>query len=193
MKVLVVYGTTEGHTRTIAERIGEWIDERGDNSYVADSANIWPGLDIAGFDAYILAGSLHVEKHQASLAHFVQANRDALQSKPSAFLSVSLTASQDDEESQAAARRCMKVFTDQTGWTPTESTPVAGALLYTEYDFLKRFLLKMISKKQGGPTDTSQDYVFTDWEKLKAFVSGFLDRSVAQSQEERMAPSLSGL
>lgn len=175
MKYLVGYGTTEGHTRVIAERIGSWLGEKGDQVEVIDTANLPEGLDVASSDAYILLGSLHAGKHQASLVHFVQENLAYLLRKPSAFISASLTAVVTDDKHMADARRCIDQFFEETGWTPTLSTPVAGALLYTKYNWLKKMLLLKISRAEGGDTDTSRDYEYTNWMELRIFVDSFVE------------------
>ena len=43
---------------------------------------------------------------------------------------------------------------------------VTGRLAYREYNFLVRFLIKRIAKKEGGPTDTSRDHELTDWDEV---------------------------
>jgi menaquinone-dependent protoporphyrinogen oxidase len=43
---------------------------------------------------------------------------------------------------------------------------VAGALRYTQYDFFKKFTLRMIAKRAGGSTDTSHDTEYTDWKQV---------------------------
>jgi menaquinone-dependent protoporphyrinogen oxidase len=53
--------------------------------------------------------------------------------------------------------------------------PVAGALVYSKYSFFTKLIMKTISRRAGGPTDTSRDYEFTDWVALDRFV---LDRVV---------------
>ena len=58
---------------------------------------------------------------------------------------------------------------------------IAGALKYTEYDFFKRLIMKMISKREGRSTDTSRDYEYTDWNAVTKFVTDFADK-VVQSQ-----------
>jgi len=47
---------------------------------------------------------------------------------------------------------------------------VAGALSYTKYNFLVRFVMKRIAKAQGASTDTSRDHELTDWEALDHIV-----------------------
>jgi hypothetical protein len=47
---------------------------------------------------------------------------------------------------------------------------VAGALLYSKYNPLVRFVMKRIAKEAGAATDTSRDYEYTDWVGLDRFV-----------------------
>lgn len=174
MNVLVVYGTTEGHTRKIAERIGHWIRELSENVLVVDSADLPDELDVKLFDRYILAGSLHMEKHQSSLVHFARANQARLNESRTALISVSLTAIEKDPKSISEANACIGKFIEQTGWIPTTHLCVAGALLFTQYDWLKRQLMRMISEKKNDPTDTEHDHVFTDWTELELFIKDFI-------------------
>lgn len=171
--VLVIYGTTEGHTRSIAHRVAGWLEERGLRVTVADSADLPRNLDMQAHDAYVLLGSLHETKHQAPLVHFARDFALTLSSKPSLFISASLTATSGDEKHQADARRCIDQFLQETGWTPTQTTPVAGALLYTKYNWMKRALMRMIVSKEGGDIDTSQDYEYTNWDALRKTVDEF--------------------
>ncbi len=173
--ILVVYGTTEGHTRKIAMRIGGFIREMGHNAEVVDSADVREDFHVDGFNACIVMGSLHQGNHQRSLVHFVQKYRDDLRKAPSAFLSASLTAAYKEGDHYAELQKCVDKFTDETGWTPTEWIPVAGALMYVEFDWFKRMILKSIAKKAGAGTDTSHDYEYTDW--LKVYLQAFLKKS----------------
>lgn len=172
--VLVVYGTTEGHTRKIAERVGEWVREAGHKCEVVDSANLPEGFVVAGYDAFVAAGSLHETKHQRPLRHFVREHAAVMGARPSAFLSVSMSAVNKDEKHRADTQRCIDEFLEETGWNPTVTKAVAGALKYTKYDWLKRFIMVQIVKGEGGDVDTSKDYEYTDWDDLKAFVVEFL-------------------
>jgi menaquinone-dependent protoporphyrinogen oxidase len=58
--------------------------------------------------------------------------------------------------------------------------PVAGALAYSRYNFIIRFVMKQIARKAGAPTDTSRDYELTDWPTLDRFVT-----DAARTAEER--------
>jgi menaquinone-dependent protoporphyrinogen oxidase len=60
--------------------------------------------------------------------------------------------------------------TGRIGWHPSKVRAAAGALSYTKYNFLVRFVMKRIAKAQGASTDTSRDHELTDWEALDRIV-----------------------
>ena len=177
MKILVVYGTTEGQTRKIAERMAARIEDHGPPAELVDSASLPKDLDVDSYDAFIVAGSVHQHRHQASMVHFIAEHLKQLNAKPSAFVSVSLAAvlEEDKREAQAYVDKVL----EETGWRPTETMLLAGALLYTHYDFLKRQIMKLIVWKGGGPTDADRDYEFTDWQALSKFVDAFIEKVAA--------------
>lgn len=175
-KVLIVYGTTEGHTRKIANQVAEWVKAKGHIADVVDSADVPAGFVMAGYDAFIAAGSLHETKHQRPLRHFVADHAGVMSARPSAFLSVSMSAVKQDEKHKADTQKCIDEFLVETGWKPSVTKAVAGALKYTKYDWLKRFIMVQIVKSEGGDLDTSKDYEYTDWADLEAFTGEFLKR-----------------
>ena len=94
---------------------------------------------------------------------FLCENKAWLDGIPTAFVSVSLAAALKDEQSRAELREVVEVFYRETGWTPAITRHVAGALRYSQYDYFKRLIMKMIAKHQGGDTDASRDHEYTDW------------------------------
>lgn len=185
MRFLVAYATTEGHTRKIAEWIGDWLRSREHAVLVLDTAAIADDLKIDRFDSYVLAGSVHMGKHQPALVQFVLRNLAVLQRAPSALISASGTAARTDPASLGRANACIEAFVKATGWRPSATMPVGGAVLYTQYNFILRWIMKLITKGEGGPTDTSRDHEFTDWHALEDFLSGFLSR---QDFEKELPP-----
>ena len=87
-----------------------------------------------------------------------------------------------NEEQQGDATRCLNEFLEQTGWEPTSTSIVAGALLYRKYGFIKRWMMKMIVKRGGGDTDTSRNYVYTDWEAVDQFANEFAVRLAERTE-----------
>lgn len=169
-RVLIPYGTTEGQTAKIAEVIAEVIRERG---HEADSVDIKSLADTVpdGYDAVIIGASIHMGKHDKHVVEFVQKNRDTLELLPSAFFSVSLAAYGDAQEAEGYVDE----FEDESGWRPDKVAMFGGALLYTQYGFIKRRVMKGIAKDKPGNLglDTSRDYVYTEWDAVKRFAEHF--------------------
>ena len=174
MNVLIVYGTTEGQTRKIASFMADRIRERSETVTLIDSIAVPKELDVEGFDAVIAAGSVHNGRHQAALFQFARDHREVLQAQLSAFISVSLSMASDDKEDRLDAAACADRFFEAAEWKPTVTHLVAGAIRYSQYDFFKSWILRMIASTKGASTDTSRDHEFTDWKDLEAFVDSFL-------------------
>lgn len=172
MKILIVYGTTEGQTRKIAEFIREELEAHDIKVTLTDATQNPVSPD--AFDGVVIGASVHAHKYQSPVIHYATKYHAALNKLPSAFFSVSLTAAGDDKEAHAELEKITSDFLDLTTWAPSLIEQVAGALLYTKYDFFKRFIMRLIAKKSGGGTNTSEDYEYTDWAKVKAFSNNFI-------------------
>ena len=86
------------------------------------------------------------------------------------------------DEAREAARDYIDDMQDDTGWTPTRSVTVAGALQYREYDFVTRLVMRVLMRHGDHPTDITRDYDYTDWEAVEGFArdfSGLLGRPVS--------------
>ena len=178
MTAAVFYATREGHTRRVAERIAADLRERGAVVDVFDvrtaTAPDWTKYSVA-----CLAASVHVGHHEREMIEFARRHRDALARLDAAFVSVTLSeagaedparSAAEREAAAADAQRMIDVFVKETGWRPEHTLPAAGALVYSRYNFLVKFLMKRIARKASAPTDTSRDYEFTDWPALDRFV-----------------------
>ena len=173
MNVLIVYATTEGQTRKIAEWAAGHVRERGHEAELRDSVAVDSGLGLERFDAFIIAASVHHEYHQATVRDFVMAHRQALAAKPSAFISVSLSAVL--EGAQDEAKKYVETFLAATGWRPAKTLLLGGALRLTEYDYFQEQIVRFIVMKGGGPPGGGHDdREFTDWNALAVFVDGFI-------------------
>jgi menaquinone-dependent protoporphyrinogen oxidase len=178
IRVLIAYGTIEGHTARIAEYLAEVIRAHGQEAHPVDIKRA-RALVPDGYDAVIVGASVHLGKHEQWVRDFVRKNRDALERLPSAFYSVSLAAHDDTEKARQEVADCIDRFVQQTGWRPGRVGRFAGALLYSRYGFFTRWIMKKIARDKGSPdTDTSRDYVYTDWDGVKRFAEEFLEAVV---------------
>lgn len=169
-KILVVYGTAEGHTARVADRIAEVIRDRGHDVTVLD-VRYADDMTLAAYDAVVVGASIHMGKHVRRMVDFVREHREAFTRMPAAFFSVSLAAVDDVGE----ARKYVEQLEQETGWKPEAVTLVAGALPYTDYGFIKRRMMRRIvaGKSPVLSTDTSRDHVYTDWSEVAHFATGF--------------------
>ena len=175
-RILIVYGSTEGHTSHIAARMAEAIRREGHVVELHDSKELRKQQVTQPFDGIIVGGSVHAGDHQSSLREFVKRNRDVLKRMPSAFFSVSLANADADEDEDAAAesKAVVDKFIAETGWQPKQIERIAGALVYTQYNVFIRHLMKLIAKSHGRTElDTSRDFDFTDWHAVDSFAREF--------------------
>jgi menaquinone-dependent protoporphyrinogen oxidase len=193
--ILVIYATREGHTRRIAEHVGALLDARQCTFELVDAAHLPQGFSLTNYGAAIVGASLHTGKHEPEMVNFVKRYLNELHSIPALFLSVSLSERTVEDpqapaekraQAQADVARTIDSFLKETGWRPSHVAAVAGALLYSKYNFVVRFIMKRIAKKAGGPVDTSRDYEFTDWLKLDGLIAEFVES--APAAEFRPAP-----
>ncbi len=175
-RILVFYGTTDGHTAKIAQVLGSDLRDAGATVHIVDAGTGHSDPRPQDYDAVIVAASVHLGNFQRVVAHWVQAHHRQLTGMPSAFLSVSLTAIQADPEAERELVAILEKFFATTGWRPATSRSFAGALLYSHYGWFKRWLMRRMAKKAGVETEVSKDYEYTDWDELRVFAQSFVQR-----------------
>lgn len=171
MKLLIIYGTTEGQTRKIARFMETVLEDCGHNVTIADASDDPPPA--SEYDAVLVGASIHIHNYQSAVMHYVQQNIQELNQKTSGFFSVCLAVASDLEEEHKEAEKIATEFLVKIGWSPAMVGHFAGALKYTQYDFFKRLVMKMIAKREGRSTDTSHDYEYTNWDAVNAFAMDF--------------------
>ena len=177
MHTFIIYSSQEGQTQKIAERIAGSLRDKGQQVTVFPVRQLPTDFTLDNYDAAILGGSIHVGKYPKQLKKFVSMHRDWLNRVPSAFFTVCLAIHSQQTTSQQEALNYGKDFLTQTGWQPTLSATFAGAVRYTRYNVITRFIMKQISKKEGGSTDTSRDHEYTDWAQVEEFAEKFMRAS----------------
>jgi len=154
-RIGVFFATREGHTQRIAERIAADLRTLG---FDVDLLPVRHPLtfSLSNYSAAVLAASVHAGSHEKEMVQFVKEHRSELEGIPTAFLSVTLSeagAEMRDKTPIEHAQfvldvdRLLGKFFKETHWHPTLAKPVAGALLYTHYNFLVRLIMRRIAKK----------------------------------------------
>lgn len=173
-RLLIIYGTTDGQTAKIARAVAQTWRDNGSKADVilADKAGTLPKPE--DYDGIVVAASLHAGGYQRTVRRWVRNHAEVLTSKTTVFLSVCLGVLQTEPRVREALDRLAREFFRETGWTPTMTKFVAGALHYSRYGWLTRRIMRSIARKGGMETDIRQDYEFTDWADLAIFAKGFL-------------------
>ncbi len=172
-RILVLYGTTDGHTAKVARAIGDALLTHGMQADVSDAARTDP--DPSAYTGVIVAASVHAGGFQEDVQRWVVRHEAALAGLPTAFVGVCLGILQHDSKVDRELEAIVARFLAPTSWRPDERKLVAGALLYTRYNWVKRWLMRRIVSKAGGDLDTSRDYEYTDWDDLRDFAVRFVD------------------
>ena len=169
-KVLVVYATKEGQTGKIARHMARTHEAAGHTAVLFD-ADHQSTPDLDSFDVIVVGSPVHARGYARSVVRFVRTHRAALERVRSAFFSVGLAIASRTSDGRAQTLELVEQFVTQTGWRPPRVELVAGALQYSKYNFLVRYVMRRISAKEGGDTDTSRDYEYTDWNAVGRFIS----------------------
>ena len=173
----VFFATTDGQTRSIAEAFAAHARFLGVDSHAIDLASP-QAARVSWFRVrgVVMAASVHAGAHQPEAEAFVRRHLAELNVRPSMFLSVSLSICSRLPDEVASARRIAAAFPEHLGWKPAQVVCVAGRLAYTRYGLLKRFVMRRIAVKAGGPADTSRDHEMTDWDQVRAAADDLVRR-----------------
>jgi len=181
MKVLLVYGTTEGQTERVVRFVAERFTHQGHQTLTVRAGSAPAVPELRDFDAIVVAASVRAGRYQLAVTQFVKQHLAAIRAKPNAFVSVSLAAASDDPSDVAGLEKCVAAFSGATGWTPTQIHHVAGAFRYTRYGFITRWVMRRIASRKGMSTDPRRDVELTDWDDVARFADAFAARVDSQA------------
>ena len=179
MRTAVFYATREGQSERVAGRVA--TDLRAQHAVVdlIDVKDVRGSIDWRAYGQAFVVASVHAGHHEKEMIAFVKRSKAELARLQAAFLSLTLSQAGAEMpansllQRQAAhedALRMIYDFVRETGWQPARVLPVAGALAYSKYNFLVKFIMKRIAHKAGFDGPTSQDYEFTNWAEVDRFV-----------------------
>ena len=163
---LIIYSSTDGHTKTICERISNFLNSGNEIKLLSlDEAT---KLDLSMFNKIIIGASIRYGKHSKNLYKFIKLNKNVLDQKQSVFFSVNVVA-RKLEKNTPETNPYIKKFLKISNWRPKKIGVFAGRVDYPNYGFFDKYVIKLIMFLTNGPTDTSQSYEFTDWSKVDEF------------------------
>jgi menaquinone-dependent protoporphyrinogen oxidase len=175
MKILAVYGSKYGQAEQVMRHIATVLEGRGHPLQRFRADQIPPGISVEDFEVVLVGASVIMGRYQRYVRDFVRRNLASLAARPTAFVSVNGHSPESVPEWRAFARGYVEKFIRETGWRPRWTATFSGALRYPRYGLVTRWIMKKISAHTGGPTDTSKEYEFTDWDAVDRFATEMAD------------------
>ena len=163
---LIIFSTTDGHTKKICERISKFLNNGKLTKIV--SLNEATKLNLSEYQRIIIGASIRYGKHSKELYKFIELNKKILDQNQNVFFSVNVVA-RKLEKNTPETNPYIKKFLKVSKWQPKRLGVFAGKVDYPNYNFFDKYIIKLIMFITGGPTDTSQSYEFTDWLKVENF------------------------
>ena len=166
-KILIIYSTTDGHTRKICAHLQQVIENQSNQVTVisVDEAN---AIELDSFDKIVIGASIRYGKHSPKIYEFIKENSRILESKSNAFFSVNVVA-RKPEKNTPETNPYLKKFLKQIPWKPKMLAVFAGKIDYQKYRFLDRFMIRLIMWMTKGPTDPKTNIEFTHWKQVEDF------------------------
>lgn len=166
-KIVIVYSTTDGHTREICHRLQGVLEQQA-HQVTLISVRDEPCADLKPFDKIVIGASIRYGRHSPLIVDFINRNEKILNSKSSAFFSVSVVA-RKPEKSRPDTNPYVRKLLKKISWRPKELAVFAGKIDYPRYGFLDRLVIRGIMWMTKGPTDPGAVVEFTDWRRVEAF------------------------
>ncbi|CNB38362.1 menaquinone-dependent protoporphyrinogen IX dehydrogenase [Yersinia similis] len=171
MKILILYSSRDGQTKTIASYIAKQLTEEA-TCEIQDLSQAGQ-IELSQYQQVIIGASVRYGHFSSVLNKFVNKHVAQLSQMPSAFFAVNLTARKPEKRSPQTNTYVRK-FLLSTPWQPTLCSVFAGALRYPRYSWIDRIMIQLIMRMTGGETDTSKEVEYTDWQQVSRFAQDFL-------------------
>lgn len=165
-RILVLFASSYGQTREIAWAIERHLRRRGHTVDLVDARQAAPAP--GEYDLAVIGSRVEFGRHATAVRRYARRHRKELAEMPSAFFSVSTSTG-------ATRDPYVDAFVAATGWHPGTAVSFMGALPYTRYNPILRFVMKRIGRSAGHTTDTSRDHDFTDWRAVRTFADALAD------------------
>ncbi len=164
--ILILYSTTDGHTREICRRLEQVLEALGRQVSVRaiDSGPV----ALETFDTIVLGASIRYGRHAKQVYRFIDSHRELLDSRATAFFSVNAVA-RKAEKNRPETNPYLRKFLRQIDWRPKKLAVFAGKIDYPRYRTPDRLMIRLIMWMTHGPTDPNAVVEFTDWQQVEAF------------------------
>ena len=165
-KTLIIFSTTDGHTKFICEKIQRQLKNRDLVELI--SIDQRKNIRIEEYDTIIFGASIRYGKHSLEIHNFIQDNKTILDTIKTAFFSVNVVARKNEKNTPLTNPYIIK-FLKKLDWKPNLTAVFAGKIDFPSYKFIDKQMIRLIMYITKGPTNTSKIYEFTDWTIVENF------------------------
>lgn len=165
--MLIIYSTTDGQAKKIAEHIQTHLQQNGSEVTLVNIDEL-DDAELEKHDRILIGASIRYGHHAKPVYELINRQQQLLASKRSAFFSVNLVARKPNKR-QPETNPYVKKFLRKIPWQPNLVEVFAGRLDYPLYSFWDRQIIRLIMKITGGPTNPDAVVEYTDWEQVEAF------------------------
>ena len=168
MNILILYSSTDGHTKKISEFIHDILCKRNNvqisniNNFVQSDSNL------SKYDFVLIGASIRYGTYRKDFLKFLNRNYKELNKIKSAFFSVNIVARKKDKNT-VHNNPYIKKFYKLSKWQPSFIDVFAGKLDYPNYNFINKNVIRFIMYITKGPTKTNEIIEFTNWKNVRNF------------------------
>lgn len=164
---LIVYSSTDGHTQKICNHIASQIKTDKHSVQCEDIARV-DHVMLGQAQQVVIGASVRYGQFNQDFYQFIRQYQLILDLKENAFFCVNLVA-RKSEKNMPHTNPYMTKLLKNIQWQPKKLGVFAGKLDYPAYKFLDKMMIRFIMWMTKGPTDSSQSYEFTCWERVNQF------------------------
>ena len=166
VKTAIIYSSVDGQTLKICNQVKDELLQNSQNAELFSIEDF--GEDVTNYDRLIIGSSIRYGVHNKKIIDFINTHKKLLDSKQTAFFSVNLVARKPEKRTPDTNPYVIKFF-KTIDWKPTMVEVFAGKLDYKKYSFFDRTMIQFIMWMTKGPTNTSTEIEYTDWNRVKEF------------------------
>jgi menaquinone-dependent protoporphyrinogen oxidase len=166
-KVLIIYSSTDGHTRKICLRLKQIVEDQNNQVELVSITKV-SAIELKSFDKIVVGASIRYGKHSKKIYEFIKEYQEVIESKSNAFFTVNVVA-RKPEKNTPETNPYLQKFLKQISWKPKILAVFAGKIDYQKYKLFDQLMIRLIMWITKGPTDRRTNIEFTDWSKVRQF------------------------